>query len=196
MQEYTKPDDLLKTFGKDFQREFQRQNYLLDDLTFAEDFPLLEVIEDAFGVETAMFWLKERFRPFAEMWGPNRDVTERCLVQLAEIVLRDGKKLNVAEICLFVAWVTAGRLGNLYDGSPARVAAAFQTFLTKRREARNRVMAEREAQKAKEEWEARERILKSPEYCRRAIAFFESTGDKKNADRMREKLAKVEGGEA
>ena len=182
----------MEVFGDDVQKEFFSGCYRLEQVTFAEDFPLLGDIEVAFGRQTAVFWLKRRFVTFTEMRGPGKETADRCLERLAEIIIADGFSLNMAEIYLFIAWLTAGKLGNLYDGSPARVATAFQTYLAKRKEVRIRLAIEREEQKHKKAQEENEIYLSSQEYFSRMIEYWRRKGDEKMADIFRERLEEAE----
>lgn len=150
---------------------------------------------EAFGTDTALFFLRTCFRSFTVMWAPSRETNDRLLNDLARIVLSDGMQLNTGEICLFVSWLKAGKMGNLYDASPVRISTAFQVFLEKRRQTRLQMIDEQREREEKALREEQRRQMDSPEYCLEMIEYFDNKGDKALAQAYRARLAALKGGD-
>ena len=188
------PGVLFSAFDVNVLQAFARQSLRLEDVTFDDAFPTLDTVSCAFSEEVALVWLEECFSSFTEMWSPSKDRNQRLLTRLAGIVLAEGRQLNLGEVCLFIAWLTSGKMGNLYDASPVRIACCFQSFLQERMAARGRLVAERERQAREQRLEEERNQRCSPEYLQDMVEYWEGRGDEAMARIFRTRLALVKGG--
>ena len=194
LAEYQTPGDLLDAFGDAFQRGFTQRSARLDEVMLDVSLPTLNDVMETFTFETAIFWLKKRFESFTEMWAPSRERNDRLLTQLAEIIFAEGRQLNLGEVCLFIAWLTSGKMGNLYDASPVRIACCFQTFLQQRASLKSSIIMEREMREYQQRLEDERNQRCSPEYLQDMVEYWTGRGDEEMARIFRTRLALVKGG--
>lgn len=183
------PRDFFESYSVSLQMEFLQVNVSLPLLAESEVFPKLAVVAEAYGKDTLLLWLRSQYQSFAQFWGPNREVVDSDLRQLALITFGQCSSLNVGEILWFIAGLKSQRFGNLYDASPLKISGALQSFLSERSQTLQEWESEREKQRMLEKQQEEEARINSRENLESCLQYFIKTNNNAFADIYRRRLA-------
>lgn len=114
--------------------------------------PSLSVLSAAFGKDVTETWLEIQIRNLSEFCGVREKISTEQTEELAKVIISQFHYLKVTELMHFFLRFKAGAYGRFYGSVDAMVITdALQTFC----EERNSTIEKYEAERTKQETEAR-----------------------------------------
>lgn len=133
MTRYPTASELFAAYNPDLQSRLLRRHVRLGELGINAAIPTLGLLSETYGQDAADTWLSIQFDGLDRFAGQARGMDDDQLGSLCAMVAGEYCWLNLAEVCLFVAWFKMGKYGTFYGAvDPIKITEALHTFIRQR----------------------------------------------------------------
>ncbi len=117
-------------------------NYVL---CYNLNYPTLQEVDDAYGTEALINWLKIHFNNLNDYVGTRERMDMEQINEISFLFFYDCSILKISEVAFFFIQVKNGRFGEFYGAvDPLRLMTAKNRFMDERKEALHKYRIEQE----------------------------------------------------
>ncbi len=133
LAKYPTPSRLAADYNPDLQGKLAKSSLTLADLALHRNIPSLDTVCATYGEDTAIRWLKVQFDNLNDYAEQGKGMTDSQLDELCHLVLGAYHRLNLAEICNFIARFKLGIYGPFYGAvGPMKITCSLKEYMKER----------------------------------------------------------------